>query len=270
MRSSPGAHLALLVVALLVVAVLTGHWWWPVDPARMDLAAAATGASVDHPLGTDASGRDVLARLLAGGRVSLAVGAMAMVIAVSLGTLVGLVAGWRGGWVDTLLMRLVDTALAIPAFFVVLLALSLLGARLPVLVAIIGLTTWMGVARVVRAETRVQRGQGFVEASRALGCGSFSLVWTHVVPHLAPSLRVAATLGVGTAILTESALSYLGLGIQPPAASWGNMLSDAQGMLYTRPALAIFPGALIVVTVACVNALGHALRPSRSPAPPPA
>jgi peptide/nickel transport system permease protein len=255
------ARLPLLVLAGLVLMVLLGPVVWPLDPDAMNLALVHVGPGRDHPLGTDASGRDVLSRLLAGGQVSLLVGALAMAIAIVLGTMIGLVAGWRGGWMDAILMRGVDTALAIPTLFVVILALTFFGSTVPVVVVALGATSWMGAARVVRAEARILRTQSFVEASRALGQPGIRVVLTHLLPQLVTTLRVAAPLGVGTAVLTESALSFLGLGVQPPTASWGNMLSDAQVALSENPALAMYPGLLIFCTVAAVNSLGEAWRP---------
>ncbi len=258
-------RLALGLLALLMVGVVAGPLLWRVSPETLDLARAHAPPGAGHPLGTDASGRDVLSRLLAGGRVSLAVGALSMLVSLLVGATAGLVAGWRGGWVDSVVMRSVDTALAIPTLFVVILTLTFLGSSVPVLVAAIGLTTWMGVARIVRAEATVARTQSFVDAARALGRTDLAIVWNHLVPQLAPTLLVAASVGVSTAILTESALSFLGLGVQPPSASWGNMLSDAQGALYVNPALAIYPGVLIFLTVVCVNTLGDVVRDRLDP-----
>jgi peptide/nickel transport system permease protein len=228
----------------------------------MDLARAGAGPSAAHPLGTDESGRDVVARLLAGGRVSLAVGLLAMLVAVTVGGAVGALAGYRGGWMDAFLMRVTDAALAVPTLFVVITVLTFLGPSAPTLVLAIGATSWMGAARVVRGELQVLRVQPFVEAARALGTGALPIVARHLVPHLVPTILVAASLGVGTAILTESALSFLGLGIQAPAASWGNMLSGAQSYLFSYPWLAIYPGLLILLTVVAVNLLSDAVRDS--------
>jgi peptide/nickel transport system permease protein len=254
------ATIAATVLLLLVVAAVAGPNLHPANPAALDLANAGADASLAHPLGTDESGRDVLARLLAGGRVSLAVGLLAMIVAVVLGAAVGTVAGYRGGRIDQVLMRITDAALAVPTLFVVIVVVTFLGPTVPTLVIAIGATSWMGAARVVRGELRVLREQPFVEAARALGATHSRVMVRHLVPHLVPTLIVAATLGVGTAILMESVLSFLGLGVQPPAASWGNMLGNAQTYLLSYPRLAIYPGVLILFSVASVNLLGDALR----------
>jgi peptide/nickel transport system permease protein len=252
--------LAAVVLLLLIVMAVAGPVVYRVDPVAMDLSIAGTGTTVAHPLGTDESGRDVLARLLAGARVSLTVGLLAMLLAVGVGTTIGTVAGFGGGWVDAMLMRLTDAALAVPALFVVILVLTFMGPSVFTLVGAIGATSWMGAARVVRGELRVLREQPFVEAARALGTPHLSIMVRHLLPHIVPTVLVTATVGVPSAILMESALSFLGLGVQPPAASWGNMLSGAQTYLTSYPWLALYPGLLILCTVLAVNTLGEALR----------
>jgi peptide/nickel transport system permease protein len=234
----------------------------------LDLGNAGAKPSSAHPLGTDESGRDVLARLLSGGRVSLAVGLAAVGCSLLVGISLGALAGHRRGAIDTIVMRFTDAMLSIPTIFLVIAALTFLGATTPGLVLAIGATSWMGIARLVRGEMLSLREQPFVEASRALGAPGSRIVWRHVLPHVGPSIITNATLGIGTAILTESALSFLGLGVQPPAASWGNMLSGAQNYLASAPRLALYPGAFIVVTVVAINVLGDALRGSLDTAPP--
>ncbi len=248
------------LLALLVVAAVAGPWLYRADPDALDFARAAAGPSAQHPLGTDESGRDVLARLLAGGRVSLAAGAAAMLLAVAAGTAVGALAALSRPRIDALLMRLTDAALAIPAIFVVISVLTFLGPTVPTLVVAIGCTSWMGLARLVRGELLALRHQDFVEAAVALGAPPVERFRRHLLPHLWPTILVNATLGMGTALLTESALSFLGLGVQPPAASWGNMLSGAQASLFNAPWLAVAPGAMIFLTVVAINLLGDALR----------
>ena len=255
-RARVAGALLLLLVGLAVAGPLLYH----VDPVSMDLASAGVAPGGAHPLGADESGRDVLARLMAGGRVSLTVGLLAMLVALGLGGTVGALAGYRGAWLDQLLMRLTDAALAIPSLFVVIAVVAFLGPSVTTLVLAIGATSWMGAARVVRGELQTLRCQPFVEAARALGSRSGPIMRHHLLPHLMPTILVASTLGVGTAILTESALSYLGLGVQPPAASWGNMLSGAQSYLFSYPWLAVYPGLMILLTVMSVNLFGDALR----------
>ncbi|MGQ0766112.1 MAG: ABC transporter permease [Gemmatimonadota bacterium] len=251
---------ATLLLAALLMAVTAGPLIWTIDPDTLDFSAAGAGPSTEHPLGTDESGRDVLSRLLHGGRVSLAVGLAATAVALGIGTLVGTLAGALRGRTDSLLMRVTDAMLAIPAILLAITALTFLGASTTTLVATIGLTSWMGVSRVVRAELLLVREMPWIEAARALGTPLPSMVRRHWLPHLAPSVIVAASLGTGSALLAESALSYLGLGVQPPAASWGNMLSNAQAHVFSRPLLAVWPGIAILLTVLAVNLIGDALR----------
>jgi len=250
--------------ALLLAGLLLFAWAGPLlrttDPDALDLASTLAPASAAHPLGTDESGRDILARLMAGGRVSLAVGALASGVALLLGTLIGALAAWRGGRLDALLMRLTDAAMAVPVLFVALAVLSLYGSRVALLIGVIGATSWPGVARLVRAELAALRQADFVHAARGLGGRGERIVLRHLLPQLAPTLTVAASLGVAYAMLTESALSFLGLGVQPPRASWGNMLNGAQASLYTAPRLAIWPGVMILLTTLACNGLGEALR----------
>jgi len=259
LRRDPRAIAGGALLALVVLAAVAGPPLYGVDPNLLDLADAGAAPGVGHPLGTDESGRDVLARLLAGGRVSLAVGFAAMVVSVVAGTTLGALAGVRRGWADTLLMRFTDAALSIPTIFVVISVVTFLGPTIPTLVLAIGATSWMGLARLVRGELLALREMPFAEAAVALGERPVPLFARHLLPHLWPAVLVNATLGVGTAILTESALSFLGLGVQPPAASWGNMLSGAQSYLFSYPWLAVYPGAMIMFTVVAINLLGEAL-----------
>jgi peptide/nickel transport system permease protein len=234
-------------------------------PETMDLLAQFVGPSWEHPLGTDESGRDVLARLVWGARTSLAVGLAAMVVAVAVGTVLGAVSGFYGGRVEAVVMRFTDGMLTIPTFFLALLVLAVFGSNIVNVVAVIGLTGWMVVARVVRAEVLRTLPQDFVMASRALGVGEARLLARHLLPQAWPSIIVAATLGVAYAVLTESALSYLGLGVQQPTPTWGNMLTGAQHYVWKSPILAVYPGAAIMGTVLAYNALGDALSDTLDP-----
>lgn len=258
-------HAAALLLAVLIAASVLGPLLYTVSPDALDLSGAGAAASAQHPLGTDESGRDVLARVLSGGRVTLAVGLLTMVVSLTIGGSLGSVAGFRGGWVEAVIMRLTDSAMAVPTLFVVIAIMAFLGPTVPTLITAIGLTSWMSTARVVRGEASVVRTMPFVEAARAAGCSELSIFRRHLLPHLVPTLLVAASLGVGTAILMESALSFLGLGVQPPQASWGNMLSGAMSYLFSYPWLAMTPGVLILVTVASINALADALRGHHTP-----
>jgi peptide/nickel transport system permease protein len=248
------------MLAALILALVLGPYFYRVSPTSLDLAIAGSPPSSAHWLGTDENGRDVMSRLLHGGRVSLAVGGLAVAFALVLGLLLGALAGFRRGRLDTVLMRITDAMLSIPTIFVVITALAFFGSTIGALVLTIGGTAWMGLARIVRGELLSIREQAYIEAARTLGQGGVQLFARHMLPQLVPTILVSATVGVGTAILTESALSYLGIGVQPPAASWGNMLSTAQSYFTALPWLVILPGALIFLTVLAVNILGDALR----------
>jgi peptide/nickel transport system permease protein len=237
------------------------------DPAAMpDVVAGATPPSADHPFGTDQLNRDILARVVGGARVSLTVAGLAVLVALTLGSAVGLVAGYFGGWVDAALMRVVDAALAIPRLFVLLLLL-VVWERVPLgaLVLVLGTTGWFGTSRLVRAEVLRIKPEPFVAAAIALGASPWRMISRHLLPNAAGPVLVAATLGVGDVILLEAGLSFLGLGIQPPTPSWGGMVLEARPILWSAPWTAIFPGAAIVATVLAVNLLGDALSAALDP-----
>jgi len=260
------AMVAGALVLALALAALLGPLIYDKDPNILDLARAAAPPGDGHPLGTDESGRDVLGRLLAGGRVSLAVGFAAVTCSGLLGLSLGALAGLGGRRVDIIVMRFTDAMMAIPALFLIITTLALFGTNVAGLVFAIGATSWMGLARLVRAELLSIREQNYFEAARALGARPLRVLLRHALPHLLPGVLVNITFGVGTAILMESALSFIGLGIQPPEASWGNMLTNAQTYLYASPWLAVYPGLLILLTVVAVNVLGDALRDAAEPA----
>jgi len=251
---------ALAGLGLLAAFAFLGPLAYPVDPAAIDLSNITAGASPAHPLGTDESGRDVLARLMHGGRVSLVVGVAAGLVALLVGTVIGGIATTGSGWVESVAGRLVDAAMALPAFFILLVTLTLFGGSTGALVLAIGATAWMGIARLVRAEALSLRERDWIVAARALGKSPLSVFARHILPHLVPTLAVAATVGVAHAVLTESALSFLGLGVQPPRPSWGNMLTGAQLNLAQAPWLAVYPGVAIVLTVLACNAVGETVR----------
>jgi peptide/nickel transport system permease protein len=253
------------LLAGLHVLVVLAPWIAPYNPEAIQLIKRLESPSRAHWLGTDEYGRDVLTRLLYGGQVSLAVGFASMAAAMVIGVAIGAVAGYARGATDAVLMRITDGMLAVPLFFIALMALATLGATMVNLVAVIALSSWMTVARAVRAEVLRTRELEFVLAARAIGCGRLRILVMHVVPQSMPSITVAATIGVAFAVLLESALSFLGLGVQPPAASWGNMLSGARGYLRTAPWLAMLPGVLIFVTVLCYNWFGDGLRDAMDP-----
>lgn len=232
---------------------------------RLDLSRAQQPPSMQHPFGTDDIGRDILQRALFGGRVSLRIGLLAALVAVLIGSAVGAVAAYYGGWIDNVLMRVTDAFLSIPNLFLLIIAAKLFGQSIFVITVVIGALSWMGVARIVRANILSLKEQEFVTAAHALGASSTSVITKYLMPNTIGPIIVAATLGVGQAILLEATLSFLGLGLQPPTASWGTMLQRAQGFLVTAPWIAIFPGSLILITVVCVNFVGEGLRDAFDP-----
>jgi len=256
---------ALAVLAVVAILATFGPVLWTIAPEATDPAHGLAGSSAAHPLGTDELGRDMLSRLLHGSRVTLLVGLAAMLAALLIGVLVGAVAGFKGGWIDGALMRFTDAMLAVPAFFFILVVITVLGPGVTTLILVIGALSWMPVARVVYGETLRWKTAEFVIAAESLGVAGPRLLLRHILPQAIPSLIVSATLGVAFAILTESAVSYLGLGVQPPLPSWGNMLQRAQLYVFTAPMLAIYPGLAITVVVLAFNFLGDGLRDALDP-----
>jgi peptide/nickel transport system permease protein len=218
-----------------------------------------------HPLGFDHIGRDVLSRIIWGSRVALLVGLLATGIAVVIGVAVGAVAGYMGGWVDSVLSRLVDTLMAYPLLVLLITLAAVLGPSLVTVVVIIGLTTWAQYARVVRADVLSLREREFVLAAQAAGASATRIIFRHVVPNVLGPVIVLASLGIGGIILLESALSFLGLGAQPPTASWGGMLADGRAFILTYPQIAIAPGVMISLTVLAFNLVGDGLRDALDP-----
>ncbi len=253
-----------LVLGLFVVAILA-PLISPYDPNLIDLQQVLMPPSPAHLLGTDTLGRDVLSRIIFGSRVSLLVGFVAVGIATLIGLVVGSLAGYYGGWLDQLLMRLVDLMLCIPVFFLILAVIVALGPGIWNIMVVIGLTSWMGVARLVRAEFLSLREREFVAAARALGAGDARVIIRHMLPNALVPVMVAATLGVAGAILTESVLSFLGLGVQPPTPSWGNILTAGQANIEIAWWLSVFPGLAILITVMSYNLLGEGIREAIDP-----
>ena len=272
--AEPATMLALLIVAGLAALVCAGPvllGWLGLDGNSVDLLARLEPPSSAHPLGTDDLGRDVLARLIQGGRVSLAVGLAGALLAAAIGTGIGLVAGYLGGIVDALLMRLTDLVISLPLLplLIVLAAVDLGKLGLPAqgelagvvrIVVLMALFGWTTTARLVRASVLSLRTREFVRAAQAMGAGPGRILVRHILPNAAGPLIVATTLSIGNVILVESVLSFLGLGVQPPVASWGNMLTGAQELLFEAPRLALWPGALIFLSVLAFNLLGDGLQ----------
>ncbi len=253
------------IIGLLTLSVIFAPYLTPYDPNAINLDSLLAPPSLHHPLGTDELGRDLLARLLYGGRVSLLIGVSAMAVAISIGTLLGAVAGYWGGMIDIFLMRGTDFFLAFPRIFVLILLSTLLGPNLLTIVFVIGVLSWMGVCRLVRAAFLALRSQQFVEAAAALGARNRRRMFKHILPNALSPIIVAATLGVADAIIAESGLSFLGLGIQPPTATWGNMLRNALDQMFDAPWTGIFPGLMIFLAVLSINYIGDGLRDALDP-----
>lgn len=251
-----------VMVVLLCASALFAQLVSPQDPMRIDTSQRFLPPFVSwsHVLGTDDLGRDTLSRLLYGGQVSLAVGIVAMLTTMVTGTLVGLAAGYYGGIIDNLLMRLVDTLLCFPQVFLLLVIAAFVPPTILSISLIIGLTSWMEVSRIVRAQVSSLKEMDFIQASRGFGASNWRIMLVELLPNIMAPVLVAATLKVATAVLMESYISFLGYGVQPPMASWGNMLTNAQGYFDTVPFLAILPGVLITFTVMSFNFLGDGLR----------
>ncbi|MBI5420086.1 MAG: ABC transporter permease [Deltaproteobacteria bacterium] len=235
------------------------------DPNRIDVLKVLQPPSADHPLGTDELGRDVLARMVHGARISLKVGFVAVGIATAIGLLVGLVSGFYGGWIDAVLMRFVDIMLCFPTFFLILAVIAFLEPSIYNIMLVIGVTGWMGVSRLVRAETLSLKERDFVAAARAQGAGNARIIFRHILPNALAPVLVSATLGVAGAILTESALSFLGIGVQPPTPSWGNILTAGKDNIEFAWWLSVYPGLAILFTVLGYNLLGEGIRDAVDP-----
>jgi peptide/nickel transport system permease protein len=253
-----------VVLCLFLVAVLA-PWLAPWDPNRPGMKHMLAPPSLEHPFGTDQLGRDVLSRMLAGSRVSLAVGFVSVGIATVIGILLGAAAGYHGGLVDALIMRVVDLMLVFPRFFLLLAVLAFLRPSIWTIMAVIGLTGWMGVARLVRAEFLALREREFVVWSQSIGASAFRIIWRHILPNAMAPVLVAMTLGIPAAILTESGLSFLGLGVQPPYATWGNILNEGKDAIELAWWLSLYPGLAILVTVLSYNLLGEGIRDALDP-----
>jgi peptide/nickel transport system permease protein len=260
------AVVALLGLILITFACFSVHWLSPFDPNRQDLLATPTGPNGTHWLGTDELGRDQLARILASGQLSLKIGFSIAVLSVALGTAIGAVAGFFGKWADQGLMRLTDLFLVVPELAILAVALENWGQTDTVIILVLTALFWMPVARVVRGQVLSIREKEFVEAARAAGASPWRIIVRHIVPNIIGPIMVNVTLAVTGAIITESTLSFLGFGVQPPQSSWGKMLSDAEGYVGTSKSYLIYgPGIAILLTVLCVNFIGDGLRDAFDP-----
>jgi len=254
-----------VVVAVLVALAACAPVLAPWDPHKPDTRKILTPPSRSHWLGTDQLGRDVFSRVLYGARVSLAVGFVSVGIAALIGILLGAVAGYHGGIVDGSIMRLVDLMLVFPRFFLLLAVLAFLQPSIWTIMAVIGLTGWMGVARLVRAEFLTLKEREFVIWSESVGASALRVIARHILPNAMAPVLVAMTLGIPAAILTESGLSFLGLGVQPPFATWGNILNDGKDAIEIAWWMTLYPGLAILITVLSYNLLGEGIRDALDP-----
>lgn len=273
-RKHQMALIGALISFVITMMVLFAPLMTPYDPFKQDLRNRFQAPSAQHWMGTDDLGRDMWTRVLYGGRISLSVGLLSMVISIVVGALVGLSSGYFGGWTDIILMRITEIFMSIPRLFVLIaMGMFLRTLDLPNLQAgsfapiafIIGILSWTGTARLVRASTLELREREFVQASRALGASDWRTLLNHVLPNVASPIIVSATLGLAGAIISESGLSYLGFGVQLPTPTWGNMLSNTQNQMTTAPWTAIFPGLMIFIIVVAINYLGDGLRDALDP-----
>lgn len=261
------AVIGLIVMGILIVVALAAPLLAPADPNAVSLSAFREGPSREHLLGTDAQGRDVLSRVIYATRISLSVGLIAVAIYVAIGTVLGGVAGYFGGWVDNVTMRLADVVLSFPSIIVIITIVSILGPSIFNVMLVIGLLGWPPIARLVRGEFLTLRGRDFVTASESVGASAPRVIFRHILPNATTPIIVNATFGVAQAILLEAGLSFLGLGVQPPTASWGNILNSAQSftILEEMPWLWLPPGLMIVIAVLAINFLGDGLRDALDP-----
>jgi peptide/nickel transport system permease protein len=253
------------VVLLVFLVAISAPVISPYDPAEIDVGKILSGPSGIHPLGTDELGRDVLSRMIWGARISLLVGFVAVGIAISIGVVLGAVAGYYGRSVDDILMRFVDVMLAIPTFFLILAVIAIVGPSIWNIMIVIGVTSWMGVARLVRGQFLSLKEADYAVSAKALGAGDLRIIFLHILPNAMAPVYVSAVLGVAGAILVESSLSFLGLGVQPPTPSWGSVLMAGKDNIEIAWWLSLFPGIAILITVLGYNLLGEGLQDALNP-----
>ena len=263
--SNPLALAGLIIIVIVFLLAMLAPLLAPYDPDLFNVKEILLSPSSAHWMGTDGLGRDVFSRMLYGARISLLVGLVAVGISTVIGVILGAIAGYYRGWVDTFIMRLVDVMLSIPSFFLILAVIAFLTPSIINIMIVIGLTSWMGVTRLVRAEFLSLAEREFVMASRTLGAKNWRLIFTHLLPNSLTPIIVSSVLGIASAVLLESGLSFLGLGVQAPQASWGNILTDGKEYIQFAWWLSLFPGMAILLTVLGYNLLGEGLRDALDP-----
>jgi peptide/nickel transport system permease protein len=264
-RANRAALVGMVFIILIILMAVFADVISPYDPIEIVSGKRGVAPSRDHPLGWDHVGRDLLSRVIYGSRVALIVGLVASAVAVTIGIAVGAAAGYFGGWVETGLMRLTDTLMAFPLIALLIVLAAVLGPSLVTTLIVIGITTWARYARVVRADVLSLKEQEFIVAARACGVKDFRIIWRHILPNVLAPVIVLATLGVGGIIILESALSFLGLGIQPPNPSWGGTLADGRAFITLYPHISFMPGLMIFLTVLAFNLFGDGLRDALDP-----
>jgi peptide/nickel transport system permease protein len=264
-RNNPTSLVGLAMFLAVVLAAVFAPWIWPVDPLEQDVVERLIGPSLAHPLGTDSFGRDILARLLHAGRISLAIGLCSIALAMVAGSAIGIAAGYIGGWFDALVTSVLDVLLSFPTLLLGLMVVAMLGSSMENLILAIALTELAPFARVARAPTIALKNRDFIEAGRALGFSDLRLVVVHIIPNLMSDVIVVASLWLAAAIRTEASLSFIGLGVKPPTPTWGGMIREGFENILDAPWLAVAPGLAILITVLGINLLGDGLRDAIDP-----
>ncbi|MFM9999797.1 MAG: ABC transporter permease [Burkholderiaceae bacterium] len=264
-RNNPTSLVGLAIFLAVILAAVFAPWIWPVDPLEQDVVERLVGPSLAHPLGTDSFGRDVLARLLHAGRISLLIGVSSIALAMLVGSAIGIAAGYIGGWFDAMVTSLLDVLLSFPTLLLGLMVVAMLGSSVENLVLAIALTELAPFARVARAPTIALKNRDFIEAGRALGFSDLRLVVVHIIPNLISDVIVVASLWLAAAIRTEASLSFIGLGVKPPTPTWGGMIREGFENILDAPWLAVAPGLAILITVLGINLLGDGLRDAIDP-----
>ncbi|MDR2426978.1 MAG: ABC transporter permease [Endomicrobium sp.] len=254
------AFYALILILIIIIAAVFAPFIVRCDPSAQDLSNRLAAPSSAHLLGTDDLGRDVFSRMVYGARVSISVGFFAVLITLFIGVVLGMISGYFGGWTDSIIMRFTDIMLCFPTFFLILIVIAFFEPSIVNVMIVIGITSWPGLARIVRAEVLSVREREFVLASKMLAVSKIRLLFVHILPNVVSPIIVYAAIGIGGAVLTESGLSFLGLGVQPPMSSWGQILMQGKDYIYVAWWLSLFPGIMILLTVLSFNMIGESLR----------